>query len=86
MKPVVFTVHKNTKLKHERRRIWNALQSTIKGTSKSIDGFGLIIYSKNEDGSLYSIPSYSVRDALDASRLPGLAYEELSRLFRNKVE
>ena len=81
-RPISLTLHKNTCVKKERRRVWGDLQSSCKTTPKELDGYALVTYSMDEKkGIVVTAACYSVRNPLDAAGLPSLAFCELSRVY-----
>lgn len=73
MSVINLTVHKNTKLKRERRSVWNRLQQMAKTAPKDIDGVAVIAFRHSSPNDLTVITDWSVRDAADAPRLPDIA-------------
>lgn len=71
-------VHRNTKLKRERREVYDRLRGAIKEVDKNIDGFAIVAYRKDDDGIQYTT-YYSVRDAMDRYGLPDAAHSMIRR-------
>lgn len=75
---VSFTVHKNTRDKHERRRIYEHLKDSVNNIAKDADGY-MMIAIKRDGETVYTQTGWSARDARDYRYMLDLLKEDLAR-------
>ena len=76
-KVVSLTVHKNTMEKRRRRACYDDLVKTAKEMPKDVDGWGLVYFKNNSDGSFSSSGFYYCTEPKDSMRIHDIASTQL---------
>lgn len=69
------------RMERQQAKAW--LVNAARNAPEDIDGFGLVMFRRNQNGTFTSRTHFYVRDATDGPRLPELARQELDRHVRD---
>lgn len=74
--------HRGRRERMEKHEVKAWLVHHARNSPDDLDGFGLVMFKHNPDGSYTSRTRFFVRDALDGPRLPEMARHLLSKCLK----
>ena len=77
--PISLTVHRNTREKRQRRKVWDTAQLKVRTMPKNIDGFVVVYFKKTGLSDTETWADWYVRDTADTFRLPEMARFQIER-------
>lgn len=74
------------RIRAERASVRARLVAKAREIDDGIDGYALVVYRHNSDGSVMTQTDYCVRDSRDLYRLPDMAREKVSTAINSSTK